>query len=383
MAGHHYYPVKGSWLTAHSLRDLSRLLFNAAKLGKSTKKYEDKIADILGKCSTPVDILFIEIIKMIARTKSGEENKNFPIIGLVMSNKRRKLPISDEEISDYYYNIVATIRGNSKLPHKLLLPGDIFKYAVLFDNIEIVTTLLQHPLPSNSITTIGALGSSDIVQYVYDHYNHPFMGKIYSILWEAIFHINTDIIPKLVQLGAKISYYTIKGAIDMDNREILTQLIKFSTHKIDILSLNNWLYRAGNSIIAGELFIELGADVNFGLLGAVAGDYPNQVTHWINRGATNLNNALILAVERDSEKVIKLLIGAGADNINQALDTIIDRVEERDIFEDLEKLTDLLIETGKVDIDAALDKLIGVAGNGVYTSEHSRVVNMLTLMKRK
>ena len=153
------------------------------------------------------------------------------------------------------------------------------------------------------------MGDADTIEFVHDL-------NIYTLLIPAIRHNNFRGVTKLVELGAIISNSTIENSIQSCSRKMVKHLIKLSTN-----ILNNLLLIAAqnNNNEVGEFLVDRGADINYALIGAAAGNYPFQVKKWIRRETVEYDEALFTAIENGGEKVIKPLI-----KVNEAMLTFID-----------------------------------------------------------
>lgn len=378
VATRYYNPVRGSENYAHSYRSLGRLLFNAGKLNKSTGRYIDKMHslwrfDITGN---------LEIMGRGKGNRLTVQDKDSILpytIGLILAHREKDISTVSAIKLDYCYNVAAAVRGDTILPKfPYYQSSDILTYAILFDNISIIREYITRLPGSYNLPTIVELGNGDTIQFFHDLDSDRFINLIDNLLSLAIVYHNTEAIPKLVELGAIITAETIENAIEDcgSDRDLLIQLLDLSAEEITTDKINNFLQLAAkdNRLIAANLFLERGGNINWALTGAAIGNHETHVGRWIDQGATELNEALIRAIQHGADRSVKILLQAGATNIDAAINTLIHLPK---ISDSLEDIMISLIDTNQINVNTIADRIIAKPLDPDYSDEDVTFIDIL------
>lgn len=312
IATDHHYPVIGGEDYANSYRNLCRLIFNAARLGKSPARFIDKLK-LFG---FDADYINYNMLITIGTKMARGEKIISEIIAPAISGDIELIKKIPNDPTD-------------SLRHAIFY--ELLKYAILFDHINIVEYIYPVFNDSEVIMEIAAyIGNNNSIQFAYD----KAARDLDEAMLYAITYNNIEVMEKLISLGADIDI--IEKAMnrpislakllylsgDRLSFDILIDYLDYAVHEDFYEAIEPLINAVGRSIDSGSL------DVSSALLEATAagiGDIthlfiPTLVRILVEAGANNINQALIDVINNHDIESVKILINAGATNLNEAYD---------------------------------------------------------------
>lgn len=359
IAAEHYYPVKGCHKYARSFRDIFRLLYNANRLGKSLKFLQDKISQF----DTPADV--INVLKI--GSLIGTRTLNLDEIANIVK--------SQFEGSEYYHNLAAILRGEKHLVPEVICWRNTIIYASLFDRLDIIKEFFSSGELKYDVAV--SVSNSSIVEIIHDWDPEGFSSRMLYLVYQTIHMTNIEALKKLVDLGLTIDQEVVRLAINSNCRQMVTYVLSCCSNNLAKFTLDQFLYTSVkyNYLESADVLLELGADINSALYGAVANNHSMIITY-INSGASDLNGALMHAIKEYQVDAAKVLINAGATNMDQAVETLM-ACNGFHIEITKNRMMTVLVESGKVNIETTMVKLINKYIHGGYYDNEEKIIDIL------
>lgn len=193
---------------------------------------------------------------------------------------------------------------------------------MLFDHTATVIHLVTLARDIWIISEVGILGTPKTLVALYEgNFIRDNVSDQSMISRNASKSRNYPILIQLLELNMFVRLMDIINMFNNAPEEFIVQLVNCLKNNLpnkdDLNIYLSYIVKRGNYAIADEL-ISLGANPNGGLSLDVTRD-RGDIKFWINRGATNLDDTLIIAVKYPSVANIKILLDAGAENYDEAL----------------------------------------------------------------